>query len=143
MVMAYRGVDVAPEAMAQLAFDETHDIYGNWPRNIQAAYSKGVPGYLTRFTRWSDVASVLRQGTPIIASIKVRPAELPGAPYTSTAGHLIVIRGIDADGMILVNDPAAWSADRGVTRYRPESLERVWFGRGKGTAYVLGALPPS
>lgn len=136
MVLAYRGVDRPTGDVAARAYDAANDIYGNWPRNVQAAYSFGVPGYLTRFACWSDVEDMLAIGQPVIASIGVKEGELAGAPYAKTGGHLIVITGFDADGSVRVNDPAATDAAKGVLVYRRADMQKVWLDRG-GTAYVL------
>jgi hypothetical protein len=137
MVMGSRGVSLPVQRVADTAFDTSHDIYGNWPRNIQAAFSFGVPGYLTRFSRWSDVERTLRAGQPIIASIQVKKGELKGSPYPETGGHLIVLRGVDANGDIVVNDPAVEDAAKGTLTYRRRDLEIVWLRRTAGTSYVL------
>ena len=137
MVMGSRGVTLPVQRVADTAFDTSHDIYGNWPRNIQAAFSFGVPGYLTRFSRWSDVERTLRAGQPIIASIQVKKGELKGSPYPETGGHLIVLRGVDANGDIVVNDPAVEDAAKGTLTYRRRDLEVVWLRRTAGTSYVL------
>jgi hypothetical protein len=137
MVLNFHGVPCEVEGTAAATYDPAHDIYGNWPRNIQAAYERGVAGLLTRFHTWEAVESTLASGNPIIASIVVEPGELRGAPYTSTDGHLIVIRGIDDRGDLLVNDPAAGTPETGRLTYRRADMERVWFENTKGTAYVL------
>lgn len=138
MVLAHRGVALSPESVAARVFDVDNDVYGNWPRSIQTAFEAGCPGYLTRFSDWSDVARLLAAGQPVIASIGVEPGELSGAPYVATKGHLIVLRGIDAAGDVLVNDPAASDAAAGQRVYRRAELDVVWMHRG-GTAYVIEA----
>jgi Peptidase_C39 like family len=139
MVLAYHGVERAPEVVAAEVFDDEHDVYGNWPRSIQTAYEAGVAGVLTRFSDWSEVGATLANGRPIIASIGVQSGQLTGAPYESTQGHLIVLRGIDEAGDVRVNDPAAGDAASGRRVYRRDELDVVWMQRG-GTAYLL--LPP-
>ncbi len=136
MVMDYRGVSVPTTTVARRIYDATHDIYGNWPRAIQGAYSMGVPGYLRRFADWSDVAEMLDGGQPLIISIGVKEGQLTGAPYRSTSGHLLVLTGMDASGGIHVNDPAAPTQKQGRATYRRDELDEVWLRRG-GTAYVL------
>jgi hypothetical protein len=140
MVLAYRGVDEPTSAVCARALDGAHGIYGNWPRNIQAAYSLGVPGYLTRFTNWTDVQRSIAKEQPIIASIAAKEGELHGAPYKKTDGHLLVITGFDAQGDVCVNDPAAVDAKSGQTTYARADMQKVWLDRG-GTAYVLLAKP--
>ncbi len=137
MVMGARGVDASLNLVAETVYDRDHNIYGNWPRNVQGAYQLGVPGYLRRYSNWSQVLATFQEGTPIIASIRARPGELRGAPYPKTAGHLIVLRGFDKDGRVLVNDPAGKDPAQGMVTYAREDLERVWLRRTAGTAYVL------
>lgn len=143
MVMAYRGVDLPLDTVAAAVYDAPNDIYGNWPRNVQAAYALGVPGYLRRYSSWDEVRATFQEGSPIIASIRVKKHELRGAPYPSTAGHLIVLRGFDRDGNVLVNDPAAGTPEGGMLTYRREDLERVWLRRNAGTSYVLLPMEPT
>jgi hypothetical protein len=99
-----------------------------------------VPGYLTRFADWADVEARIAAGQPLIVSIGVKKGELPGAPYESTAGHLLVLRGFDERGDCVVNDPAVSEPKDGRRTYRRADLERVWMERG-GTAYVLLPKP--
>ncbi len=136
MILAYRGVYVPTQRVASVAYDASHDIYGNWPRNVQAAYSLGVPGYLTRFGDWDAVERTLARGQPLVISVRVREGELRGAPYSATKGHLLAVCGFADNGDVEVNDPAASSHESGQVTYRREDLETVWFGRG-GVAYVF------
>jgi hypothetical protein len=136
MVLAYRGIGVDTLRVADRLFDATHDIYGNWTRAVQGAYSFGAPGYLTRFSDWNAVARHVAEGTPLVISIAAKPGELDGAPYVKTDGHLLVLCGFDEHGNVHVNDPAAETPEAGKLVYRRDQLERVWMARG-GTAYVL------
>jgi len=136
MALAFHGVDVPTEAVAARAYDPRHDLYGVWPRAIQTAFELGVPGYLTRFSDWRDVRRELALGRPLVISIAARPGALTGAPYESTAGHLLVVTGLDGAGGVRVNDPAARDADDGRRVYRLDELTACWMERG-GTAYVL------
>lgn len=138
MVLAYRGVDRTVLDVAMRGYDDMHDVFGNWPRCVQAAFSLGVPGYVTRFNSWDEVARTLQAGTPIIASVTSYAGELRNAPYSATGpGHLIVITGLDAQGGVLVNDPAGSDSGAGQRTYRAEDLTSVWLRRKQGTAYVL------
>ena len=136
MVMAYRGVDIGLERVCASAYDEPHGIYGNWPRNVQAAYSFGVPGHLMRYSHWRDVEAAIAAGQPLVASIRVKPGELKGAPYESTDGHLVALVGFDEEGNVLSNDPATSDPARGRCVWSRKDLETVWMERG-GVAYVL------
>ena len=139
MVMQYHGRQIATAEVAARAYDANHDLYGNWSRAVQCAFSYGFPGYVTRFSDWKSVEAHLASGRPLVVSIRVEEGELTGAPFRSSAGHLLVLRGIAADGRILVNDPAFPQGDQGRTAYRADELEQVWFERRRGTAYVIEA----
>jgi hypothetical protein len=137
MAMAHAGHPVSPTDVARLVFDEEHDIYGNWVRSVQGAFELGVPGVLVRLSSWDAVEHFLGQGMPLIVSVKVRLGELTGAPYGNTPGHLLMITGLDGNGGVLVNDPAASTAQDVPRTYRLDELERVWMARG-GVAYLIG-----
>lgn len=137
MVLAFDGNAQGTLDVARACFDRRFDLYGNWPRNVQAAFSLGTRGRLARFSSWGPVRAWIERGVPLVCSIGVREGELDGAPYRSTAGHLVVLCGFTSDGDVVVADPAA-SVREGVRRvYRREQFERVWMVRG-GTAYLLG-----
>lgn len=141
MVLAYYGADRTTFEVVQRCHDPEHDIYGNWGRNIQAAASFGVDGYLTRFSDWTRVESFIAQGVPIVCSIRYdQPRLIKAAPYPTTEGHLFVLCGFDANGDAEVNDPAVSTAQKGMLKYTRAELERAWFEGTGGTAYVL--LPP-
>lgn len=138
MVLDYHGHGHATAEVARRLYDPTHDLYGNWPRAVQGAWTLGVPGVLARFCDWRAVEEVLAHGLPLILSIGVKAGQLRGAPYEKTSGHLIVLRGFDEQGRALCNDPAADSLSGVARRYAREDLELVWMKRG-GLAYVIGS----
>ena len=138
MVLAYRGIERTSEEVADVCFDPTHKIYGNWPRNVQAAFMLGVPGYVARFSDWTDVERMIAAGQPLIISIRVDKEDgLRGAPYRTSDGHLIVLTGFDGEGRVTVNDPASGTPERGQLVYLRPDLEEVWMRVKGGTAYVL------
>ena len=54
-----------------------------------------------------------------------------------TAGHLIVVRGLDANGDAIVNDPAYDTDNEGDgVIYKAEELARAWLAKG-GVGYVI------
>lgn len=136
MVLAYRGVEAPTAEVAAAIYDPDHEIYGNWPRAVQTAWTYGVPGFLRRFSGWYDVRRSIADGQPLIISIRAAEGELTGAPYPKTAGHLMVLTGFDEAGDVRVNDPAAPDEARGRVVYRRDEIETVWLRHG-GTAYVL------
>ena len=138
MVLAYRGVDCETEEVAAACYDPGHDLYGNWPRAIQAAYTFGIPGYLARFSRWEDVERMIAVGQPLVISIRVdEQSELTGGRYRATEGHLLVLTGFDTDGNVTVNDPAYRDPAKGQATYLRRDLEYVWMRARGGLAYVL------
>ncbi len=141
MMLDFHGVDRPTGEVAARIFDTHYDIYGNWPRAVQAAYSYGVPGYLTRFSSWEDVERAIAADQPLIISIQAAKGELAGAPYKATEGHLLVLTGFDAEGNVEVNDPASPQPEKGQVAYARRDLETVWMKTKGGTAYVL--LPPN
>jgi len=145
MVLGAAGVDVAVQSVADAAYDQVHDIYGNWPRNVQAAFelgaSRGVRRRFARFSTPEQAERWLAEHGPIVASIAVEPGELTGAPYPETDGHLVVITGYDRDrGKLMVNDPAARDAERGVLEYSMREFYPIWLGRCKGSCYLIEAV---
>jgi len=136
MVLAYRGRSADLLEVARRAHDPWHDIYGNWPRAIQCAWSFGVPGYLTAFGSWEPVQAHIADGQPVIVSISFGPGELAGAAIEETTGHLLVLVGFDGQGGVIVNDPAAAPGSSPRRVYDQAELGRAWFGHG-GVAYVL------
>jgi hypothetical protein len=127
-----------PASATALAADMLHaelDRYGVWPAAIRAAARRGVAGYLLRFPDWSTAAWMLARGVPLIVSVRYDAGELPGAAIAATSGHLLVLRGWDGAD-VLVNDPAAPTADDVARRYALRDFCRVWLER-TGIAYVL------
>jgi len=139
MVLEYHGVKRATLEIAKRCHDPIHDIYGNWARNVQAAASLGIGGYLTRFSDWRPVERLIAEGLPVIASIRFnRPRLIRAAPYRTTKGHLLVICGFDTDGHVEVCDPAVADPATGRRiKYPRAELEQAWFGGSGGVAYVL------
>jgi len=135
MVLGYWRCAVTPSALAAEVFHPELDIYGVWPSAIRAAASRGVAGYLLRFPDWVTARWCLERGIPIVASVRYAAGELTDAAVAATAGHLLVLVGVDGD-TVLVNDPAAPTADSVARRYRADEFGCVWLARG-GVGYVL------
>lgn len=138
MAVAWAGrEDVTVEAIANGAHDARHDLFGNWPRNVQAAWEFGVPGKVARIGSLEDAWRTLASGVVIVASIKADKGQLKGAPYADTQGHLILIRGYDADGHLLVNDPACSTPEAGQRVYSRHDMAQVWLLNRRGTCYLF------
>jgi len=143
MVMAYWGATLSQPALNQTVPDTAAGCYdavykgtGNWPFNTAHAATFGLSGYVTRLYSLTDAEPFIKAGIPLIISIAFKPGELPGAPISQTAGHLIVLRGFDKRGDAIVNDPAAASNAEVRRVYPRAALENAWSHSAR-TAYVL------
>lgn len=121
--------------VSQLAYNKQHDMYGLWPASIWAASRYGLLGYIYKFSQWQEVAWLLTKKIPVIASIQYDEGELTGAPMSKTQGHLVVIKGIGKN-YVVVNDPAAPDEELVEREYDLNQFSEHWFGK-KGIGYVL------
>ena len=135
MVLGHYGIPVQLLEVARQAYHAGHDLYGVWPAALYAASRHHLLGYLLWFSDWDEARWLLDRGVPIVASIRYEEGELDGAPVASTAGHLVVVRGYDADS-VLVNDPAAPLTDNVPRDYSIEQFLGAWL-QGSGVGYVL------
>jgi hypothetical protein len=138
MVLELHGHDVSVSELAADMYHPELDLYGVWPSAVRAAARHGVAGYLLRFPGWAAAAWCLERGMPIVASVRYAAGELTDAAIPATAGHLLVLRGLDGDD-VLANDPAAPSRAEVRRRYRRRDLTRVWLERA-GVGYVFFRL---
>lgn len=137
MVLAYWGYSVPVPAAADATYDSVYDGNGNWPFNTAWAGSYGLEAYVTRMSSMSQIEEWISAGVPVIISYAFDAGELPGTPITSSAGHIMVVRGFDANGNVITNDPAA-AADSAVRIvYDREILERLWLSHSGGTVYLI------
>jgi Peptidase_C39 like family len=123
---------------ARGTYDAAYDGTGNWPFNTAYAgrFDK-LDAFVTRLHSLRDAELLVRAGIPIVASIAFGPGELDGAPISSSAGHLLVIRGFTAHGNVIVNDPAARSNATVRRVYKRAQFEHVWLPTSGGTVYVI------
>jgi len=143
MVMAYWArsanqpewdVDVA--TVADGVYDPVYDGCGNWPFNVAYASEHGLAGFVRQFSSLNEVETLVSRGIPVIASIAVKPGQLEGTPYPKTEGHLLVIRGFNAAGDVIANDPYAKPGE--IRRvYLRAQFEQVWQGGSNGTVYII------
>lgn len=137
-VMAYHGRDESTEFVAAGARDNGAGIYGNWSYNVAYASEKGFTAWVQRCDSMEDVLHYLRQGLPIIASVRIADKEeLTGARSAYPGGHLLVITGLirqDGKDYVLVNDPAAQTEEEVPRQYRLDQFMQAWSNR---IIYVL------
>ncbi len=137
MLLAHRGSTPDYGELIDRVYDAEHDLYGVWPRAIQAAYSYGVPGRLHRFGDWREVRAHLERVGPIALSLRAAEGEVRGMDYDASNGHLIVLTGLTDSGDAIVLDPAFGTQSEASRVYPAHDLSEVWLRRARGTAYVL------
>jgi uncharacterized protein YvpB len=132
-------------------YDEAYEGTGNWPFNTAYAAHYGLNSAVRVFSSLQDVEKEIRQGRPVVVSIKwdntdANPAnDLPGAGIPKTDGHLMVVRGFEADGDVIANDPAVRinltdsdpSNDSVRRVYSRFPFERQWTVASGRTAYTF------
>ena len=144
MVMAYWGEVTNNPALIRTVptvvtgvWDYVYDGGGNWPYNTAYAAAAGLEGKVVRMSSLAEVEQWTAAGVPVIVSIAYAAGELPGTPITKSSGHLLVIRGFDAAGNVLVNDPAFPTNERVSTTYNRLAFEKVWLKYSNATAYLI------
>ena len=135
MVLAGPGVGTEAGAVVRACYDPLTGMYGMWPLAIRAAALEGFIGAVELMSGWADVEASLAAGLPVVASIRFGANALPGSPQQKTAGHLVVVYGID-HGEVLVCDPAAPNHGTVPRRYPADAFAEAWF-RHRGAAYML------
>ena len=138
MVLAYWGRRVPVPAAAAATYDYVYNGFGNWPFNTAwAASYPELTAYVTRMGSFAQVEEWISAGVPVIMSFAFGVGELPGTPIRSSAGHIMVVRGFEADGDVIVNDPAASADARVRIVYDRATLERLWLKHSSGTVYLI------
>ena len=136
---------------ARFTYDWSYSGAGNWPYNTAYAAQYGLEGFVTRLRSLTEAERFIEAGIPLVASIS---GVLPGFLFTSTNGHLLVIRGFAANGDVITNDPAVRANSQARKVYPRADFERIWLGGSTGTVYVIhppgvrlpanvGNLPPN
>lgn len=130
---------------ARAVFDRQYDGAGNWPFNTAYASTFAAPAnatsaggaidsFVTRLRSLEEAERFIAAGIPLIASIK---GTLEGFLFGSTNGHLLIIRGFDANGDVISNDPAVHSNREVRKTYGRADFERVWLEGSGGLVYVI------
>jgi peptidase C39-like protein len=133
---AYR--DPFVDHAARHVFDHAYGGAGNWSFNAAYAALYGAEAFVTRLRSLAEAELFIAAGIPLVASVAFEADELPGAGYR-TSGHLLVVTGFDADGDVIVNDPASHemaSNDEVRVVYPRRDFEKVWMRSG-GAVYVI------
>lgn len=129
------GADQRVPWMARAVYDEAYEGTGNWSFNVAAAGALGFDALVTRLSSLRSARTLTDAGIPLVASVSFGPGELPGADY-DTAGHLLVIRGFDAAGDVLVVDPANPGGSAGLRIYPRRAFDDAW-SHSRRTVYLI------
>ncbi len=92
--------------MVRGTYNYTYGGNGNWPFNTMYAPSLGFDASVRRFGSLKEVERCVAAGVPVVASTAWKRGELSEASIPRSEGHLLVIRGFDTSGNVIVNDPA-------------------------------------
>lgn len=134
MVLEYWGKNIPTTENAIAIWDEENRMFGNWDRAVARAGELRLDAWVTRYRNWDQVKATIASGQPIIASIRFKEGEFPSSILASSAGHLIVIRGMTASGDLICNDPGN-RIGNGIV-YKASELGHAWFDHG-GAAYII------
>ncbi len=145
MVMAYwadrtgkKDLDQPVLVVVRETYDYAYGGNGNWSFNTAYASSLGFDASVRRFDSLGQVERCVAAGLPVVASIAWKRGELSGAPIPESEGHLLVIRGFDPSGNVIVNDPAGRDDSRVRRVYRRDEFAQAWFCSGSGgVAYLV------
>jgi hypothetical protein len=142
MLLAFWGTNETVPTAASSCLDPTYGGTGNWPFNTAHAAAAGgdsIEAFVTRLSRIEQLERLTAAGLPVAASISFGTGQLEGAPISSTQGHLLVVRGFDVAGNVLVNDPAGPTNDRVRYTYKRAQFDAAWAHSGR-TIYVVHPL---
>ncbi|NPC45418.1 peptidase C39 family protein [Nocardioides sp. zg-1230] len=150
MVLAYHGISPTPAGItaghadavvdhtARMVYDHGYRGTGNWAFNTAyAATLVGGDSYVTRMHDLREAEDLIAAGVPLIVSIAFGRNQLAGAPISASNGHLLVVVGFEADGDVVVNDPAGATNAEVRRVYDRAQFERIWIAASGGTAYVV------
>ena len=132
MAMDHLGIDHALHELVTAAYHRATDLYGVWPQNIWAASRWGAIGAIETTVDWSMIERAVAGGHPMAASIAFDEDDLTGSAVPASAGHLVIIRGIQ-NNRVVVNDPAADDAPR---HYDAAEFLRAWL-TARGVCYLF------
>ncbi|HEX5917730.1 MAG TPA: peptidase C39 family protein [Nocardioides sp.] len=150
MVLAYHGIAPTPTGItaghadavvdhtARMVYDHGYRGTGNWAFNTAyAATLAGGDSYVTRMRDLREAEDHIVAGVPLIVSVAFGRNQLAGAPISASNGHLLVVVGFEADGDVVVNDPAGATNAEVRRVYDRAQFERIWIAASGGTAYVV------
>ncbi len=120
-----------PIFFAERSRDFCFDIFGNWVLNLAHASSVISPSWecwVERLAGFGELYRKLSSGVPVVVSVR-GPLNGSALPYQS--GHLLVVRGYDAESQkVLCMDPAFPSPEETFVSYALSDFLFAWKRRG-------------
>ena len=132
--------DISWNEAVKACYDPATQAYGAWPLAIRWATAQGIFAAVEALQDPADVMKVLTSGSPLVCSIRFAHDQLSGAPLAQTAGHLVVVHGIDGQSVI-VKDPAAPNHNGVNRRYNLQAFVQTWL-KWRGAAYIFSSPDP-
>jgi hypothetical protein len=136
MLVGAWGVERTVAEVAAAVYDRGYDGTGNWTFGVALAGACGLVGVAAYLRDLTTIERFVAAGLPLAVSISWERGQLPGAPLERSDGHVLVVRGFDARGNAIVNDPAQ-PAVRAV--YARAEFAACWLAHG-GVALLVA--PP-
>ena len=137
MLLAYRDYPLDLPIVAREVFDARYGGTGNWAFNVAFAGTLGFRAAVVHLRDLAHAHAFLVDDIPLALSIAWQGGDLPNAPLAASDGHVVVLRGIDEHGDVVVNDPARPGIS---TIYPRVAFERAWLGHG-GIAFAIVTAP--
>ncbi|NUR25055.1 MAG: C39 family peptidase [Catenulispora sp.] len=115
--------DPSVDQAARYSYDYGYEGTGNWPFTCAYAASYGLDAMVVRLNSLHELEVLVAAGFPVVTSQSFTKAE---NGYYASDGHLWTVIGFDADGDVIVNDPASNSDANVYTVYPRRMFETVW-----------------
>jgi hypothetical protein len=137
MALEFHGFKKTTREVADGVYDHGEKIYGNWPFNTAYAHRlSGLESYVVHAGGLEEIESEIAAGRPAVTGMRWDKGDLTDSSINSTNGHLICVVGFNADGDVVVNDPAAKPG--GVRRvYKRREFFKCWLEKASGIIYVV------
>lgn len=140
MVHASLTGNMAFEEIVAGCYDPATNAYGKWPLAVYSANKLNLVGAVESLASWEAVSQVLAAQWFIVCSIRFAKNNLTNAPLDSSAGHLVVLYGIDVTDPkqphVLIMDPAGETPEDVQRRYKLSEFANAWLDY-RGGAYIL------
>ncbi|GAA1995508.1 C39 family peptidase [Catenulispora subtropica] len=115
--------DPSVDQAARYSYDYGYEGTGNWPFTCAYAASYGLDAMVVRLNSLHELEVLIAAGFPVVTSQSFTKAE---NGYYASDGHLWTVIGFDANGDVIVNDPASNSDSNVYTVYPRRMFETVW-----------------